>query len=405
MRRPPSQRWILAAAATIVVAGGLLALVLQSANVREAVRASRLFLTLNTPFLRSIDSRLYNFRHPPLTPVELGDGGPVARVRLLDPMGLGRDGAGGLYVTDRGGGGSGRVVWKLAGGAARVVAGTGRRGTAPAGIPARRSDLGSPQGLCLDASGRVYVADSYNHLVLRVDGDGMLRRVAGTGRPGSRGDGGPATQASLNQPYDVRLDGEGNLYIADYGNHRVRMVDARGVIHTVAGLGLPGYSGDGGPAGDARLNGPYGVFPHASLGLLIADSYNHVIRVVDRAGIIRTLAGTGRRGFSGDGGTALRATFDTPQSVWATTDGAVYVGDEHNHAIRVIEPSGVVGLVAGTGHPGFTPDGGLATRARLRDPENLLPWKGGLLFTEAGTRRLRYLGPGGRLGTVAGGVP
>jgi hypothetical protein len=406
MTRPRGARWILAAAGMFVFGGGLLAIALQSARVREAIRASPLFLALNTPFLRSVDSRLYNLRHRHLSPGELGDGGPVTRVRLLDPMGLGRDVAGNLYVTDRGGGGSGRVVWRLAAdeGTARIVAGTGGRGTAPTGIPARQSALGSPQGLCVDTMGRVYFADSYNHVVLRIDQDGTLRRVAGTGRPGGGGDGGPATEASLNQPYDVRLDSEGSLYVADYGNHRIRMVGPDGVMHTVAGQGTPGYSGDGGPATKARLDGPYGVFHDPRLGLLIADSHNHVIRAVDRRGYIRTLAGTGRRGFSGDGEEALSARFDTPQALWVTANGSVYVGDEHNHAIRVIESDGTIRLVAGSGRPGFSPDGSTARGARLNDPENILSWNAdGVLFTEAGSGRIRYIGPEGRLGTLAGG--
>jgi sugar lactone lactonase YvrE len=406
MPSSPVPRWILAAAGVMIVSGGLLAIALQSGSVREGIRASPLFLTLNTPLLRSIDSRLYNLRHPHLSLVELGDGGPTSQVRLLDPMGLGRDTAGNLYVTDRGGSGSGRVVWRLdPAGTARIVAGTGWRGTAPTGIPARRSALGSPQSLCVDPAGRVYFADSYNHVVLRIDQDGTLRRVAGTGRPGGKGDGGLATEATLNQPYDVRLDGDGNLFIADYGNHRIRKVSADGLMHTVAGQGVAGYSGDGGLATEARLNGPYGVFPDPKLGLLIADSHNHVIRAVDRRGYIRTLAGSGQRGFSGDGGAARSATFDTPQALWVDGTGAVYVGDEHNHAIRVLEPGGTVRLLAGTGRPGFSPDGSSAREARLNDPENILSWDGtGVLFTEAGTGRIRSIDSDGRLGTRAGGI-
>jgi hypothetical protein len=406
MLRWRSSRWIVAGGGLIVLAGGFLLTALQSNRVREELRASRLFLALNTPFLRWVDSRVYNLRHGHLSPIDLGDGGPVLGVRLLDPMGLGQDGVGNLYVTDRGDDGSGRVVWRLAadGDSARIIAGTGRRGTAPTEIPARRSDLGSPQGLCVDAAGRVYFADSYNHVVLRIEEDGTLRRVAGNGRPGAGGDGGPAREAFLNQPYDVRLDGAANLYIADYGNHLVRMVSPDGVMHTVAGKGMPGYSGDGGPATQARLNGPYNVFPDTGLGLLIADSHNHVIRVVDHRGNIRTLAGTGRRGFAGDGGEALTASFDTPQALWVTASGSVYVGDEHNNTIRVIEPDGRIRLAAGSGRPGFSPDGSPALGARLNDPENILRWKdSGVLFTEAGSGRIRYIGPDGRLATFAGG--
>jgi sugar lactone lactonase YvrE len=353
-----------------------------------------------------VDARLYNLRHQLLSTAELGDGGPVAGIRLFDPMGLGRDAAGNVLVSDRGGGGSGRVIWRLGtDGTGRIVAGTGRRGTAPIGIPARRSDLGSPQSLCLDATGRVYFADSYNHVILRIEEDGTLRRIAGIGRPGAGGDGGPATAAALNQPYDVRLDSDGSLYIADFGNHRIRKVTPDGLMHTVAGRGEAGYTGDGGLATAARVHGPYGVYADARIGLLIADSHNHVIRVVDRRGYIRTLAGTGRRGLAGDGGPALSASFDTPQALWVSGSGAIYIGDEHNHAIRVIGPDGLVRRLAGTGAPGFSPDGTPADSSRLDDPENILfSSDGAVLFTEAGSGRVRYVGPDGRLGTIAGGA-
>jgi hypothetical protein len=399
-------RWIVAAGVLVAMTPALGGAALQLPYIRESIRASSLFLRLNSPLLRSVDSRLFNLRHQLLSPAELGDGGSVARVRIFDPMGLGRDPAGNLFVTDRGGGVSGRVVWRLgADGTARIVAGTGRRGTAPSGIPARRSDLGSPQSLCIDGAGRVYFADSYNHVILRIDEDGTLRRIAGTGRPGAGGDGGPATAAALNQPYDVRLGNDGSLYIADFGNNRIRKVTPDGLMHTVAGRGEAGYSGDGGPATAARVNGPFGVFADAKVGLLIADSRNHVIRVVDRRGYIRTLAGTGRPGFAGDGGPALSASFDTPQALWVTAAGSIYVGDEHNHAIRVIEPDGLVRRVAGTGPPGFSPDGTPADSARLEDPENILLSRDGVvLFTEAGSGRIRYIDPDGRLRTLAGGA-
>ena len=397
---------MLGAAVLVVGVGAVGAVALQSPHLRESLRASPLFQRLNSPLLRSADARLYNLRHQLLSTAELGDGGPVADIRLFDPMGLGRDAAGNLLVSDRGGTGPGRVVWRLGtDGTARILAGTGRRGTSPTGIPARRSDLGSPQSLCVDSAGRVYFADSYNHVILRIETDGTLRRIAGIGRPGAGGDGGPASEAALNQPYDVRVDSEGNLYIADFGNNRIRKVTADGVMHTVAGRGDAGYEGDGGPATAALLDGPYGVYSDTALGLLIADSYNHVIRAVDRQGNIRTLAGTHRPGLTGDGGPALSARFDTPQALWVTPSGSTYVGDEHNHAIRVIEPGGLIHLVAGTGAPGFSADGTPADSGRIEDPENIVvPEDGTVVFTEAGSGRVRYVGPDGRLGTIAGGA-
>lgn len=391
--------------AMLLVALG--ALSLQSPRARGAFKSTQLFLHLNSPTIRELDAKLFNLRHDLLTIDELGDGGPVERVRLFDPMGLDRDSAGNLYVTDRGGGpGPGRVVWRLGpDGSARIVAGTGRRGTARTGRPARLSDLGSPQSACVDGEGRVYFADSYNHVVLRIESDGTLTRVAGVGRPGWSGDGGPAERAALNQPYDVRLDPAGGFYIADVGNHRIRRVSPEGIISTVAGTGEPGYSGDGGAARAARLHYPYGIYAAAGTGLLIGDTHNDVVRVVDEAGSISTLAGSGRRGLSGDDGPASRAALDAPQGLYQDDGGAVFVGDEHNHVIRRIDPDGFIRRVAGTGQAGFSPDGTPALAAALNDPENLVVLDDGIiLFTEAGNGRVRRVGPDGLLATIAGGV-
>ncbi len=386
----------------LVLAGAALA----SPRARELLRSNPVFARLNTPALRAFDAWLYNLRHAPATPAELGDGGTVARVRLFDPMGLDRDQAGNLYVTDRGGPGNGRVVWRLgADGTARVVAGTGRRGVAHTGIDARDSDLGSPQALSVDAAGRVYFADSYNHVVLRVETSGTLTRVAGTGSPGVSGDGGPATAASLNQPYDVRLHPDGGVYIADVGNHRIRYIDPDGTIHTVAGTGAAGHSGDGGDAVAARLRDPYGVFAPAGIGFLIGDSGNDVIRVVEAGGTIRTLAGNGTRGLEGDGGPAVGASLNSPQGLYVTAAGSIYFSDEHNHAVRVIEPDGTIRRVAGTGRPGISGDGAPAASAPLHDPENILVLDDDtVLFTEAGNGRLRRIDGDGRLRTIAGGI-
>ncbi len=374
--------------------------------VREYLKSSPWLQRLNLPWLRSLDALLYNLRRSPPTPDALGDGGPVSRARLFDPMGLARDPSGTLFVSDRGGTGPGRVVWRFgADSVARVVAGTGRRGTTLGAADARTASLGSPQGLCLDREGRLYLADSYNHVVLRLDPSGALTRVAGTGTPGDRGDGGPAVAARLNQPYDVRVDTRGNLYIADVGNHRVRRVDPAGRISTVAGTGEPGYSGDDGPATRARLRDPFGLWVDARYGLLIADSGNDVVRQVDDAGVIRTIAGTGRRGLSGDGGPAVAARLDSPQGLFVDQDGTIYVNDEHNHAIRAFAPGGPLERVAGTGVRGFTRDGSPAAAARLDDVENLALADGRLVFTEAGNRRVRLIDAQGRLRTLAGASP
>lgn len=377
-----------------------------STRVRKLLKRSPAFRRLNAPAFRALDSGMYNLRHDALNQAELGDDGRVDGVKLFDPMGLARDLQGALYVSDRGGFVSGRVIWRFGpDGTARIIAGTGRRGIASPDDDARDADLGSPQGLCVDSLGRVYFADSYNHVILRIERNGALARIAGTGIAGNGGDGGPATEAELNQPYDVRLDDAGNLYIADFGNHRVRKVDQAGIMTTVAGIGEPGYAGDGGPATAARLHGPYGVFADSRHGLLIADSENNVVRQVDSTGTIRTIAGTGRRGRAGDEGPAIAATFDSPQGLYVDRRGLIYVGDEHNHEIRVIGADGVVHRVAGNGVRGVSPDDTPAGSGRLDDVENIVvTGDGQIVFTEAGNHLVRIIDGQGLLHTVVGQV-
>lgn len=397
----------MATAGVLTAVAGLGALAAGSARGRAYLKSSPVVRRLNSPVLRSLDAHLFNLRYDVLSPRELGDGGPVGRVRLYDPMGLDRDQGGALFVGDRGGIGPGHVIWRFGrDGMARIIAGTGRRGTDSEAVDARDADLGSPQGLCVDLQGRVYFADSYNHVVLRVEPAGGLIRIAGIGRPGDSGDGMAATAAALNQPYDARLDGLGNLYIADFGNHRIRKVDRDGMISTVAGTGEPGYSGDGGPATAARLHGPYGVFADSRHGVLIADSENNVVRQVDSTGTIRTIAGTGERGFAGNGGPAIQARLDSPQGLYADGSGAIYVDDEHNHAIRAITPDGRIHRVAGSGVRGVSPDGTVATNGLLDDVENLVVTsEGRIFFTEAGNGLLRTIDSDGRLHTLAGELP
>ncbi len=352
------------------------------------------------PEIRELYFWYYNVRFRLKTPVEVGDGMQAMDILLKDPMGIGQDGSGNVYISDRGY----RFIWKIeTNGKARVIAGTGRKGSALSGVSALESDLGSPQGLCVDRQNRIYFADSANHIVLRIEKDGILTRIAGTGLPGYGGDGGRAIHASLNKPYDVRLDSEENIYIADMGNHRIRMVTREGVIHTVAGIGEPGYSGDHGPAVASRLKGPYGIFLDSHDRLLIADSSNHVIRRVDRNGIITTIAGVGHPGYGGDGGPANAAMFDKPESLYVDEAGSIYVGDEHNHVIRVIDPDGTISTLLGTGTPGLGGDGIPASQAQLNDPENvMLRSDGSILITEGGNARVRMMKPNDLVETFAG---
>jgi hypothetical protein len=238
---------------------------------------------------------------------------------------------------------------------------------------------------------------------MRIEADGRLTRIAGTGEPGDGGDGGAARATARNQPYDVVLDAAGDLYIADQANHRVRKVTPDGVITTVAGTGTPGFTGDHGPAAQARPNGVRGVQVHPDGRLLIADSGNHVVRQVAPDGTITTLAGTGEAGSDGDGGPAHRAQLNAPESLFVDAAGDLYVGDESNHNIRVIDPAGTIRTMIGDGAPGYAVIGQPAGTAPLNDPESVLVRaNGAVVISDGDTGRLLVLDPNGKVALLAG---
>ena len=215
-------------------------------------------------------------------------------------------------------------------------------------VPPPPHNLNSPSGVTVDGAGNLYIADTNNHRIRKVDTSGVITTVAGTGVSGYSGDDGLATAAQLNNPYGVTVDGAGNLYIADRSNHRIRKVDTSGVITTVAGTGAYGYSGDDGTAITAQLNFPYGVTIDSIGNLYIADSFNHRIRKVDTSGVITTVAGTGAQGNSGDGGAATAAQLNSPSNVTVDSAGNLYIADTNNHRIRKVDTSGVITTVSGT---------------------------------------------------------
>lgn len=389
-------RLSLAAALLAALAGGLLAF------AYSRVPAVRQFAQ-TLPVVQQAGLLVYRLSHPTLA--EGRDGDAAARdILLLSPMGVAEDEAGNLFVGDRGKWFGLAGIWRINGdGRARLIAGSGRRGAVEIGGAALTSDLGSPEGLSLDGEGRIYFADSVNHLVLRIETDGRLTRIAGSGRAGFGGDGGPAIEADLNRPFDVRLGSRGEVYIADYENHRIRKVTPDGRIETVAGNGAPGYSGDGGPATAAQLNGPYGIFVDADDSLLIADSFNHVIRRVGPDGRIATLFGSGERGYAGDGGPAKAAAFAVPESLYVDPDGHILIGDELNHAVRLVAPDGRISTLAGTGVEGFSADGALASNAEINDPEYLFSREdGSVVVSEGDNGRVLVIKPDGKLYTLAG---
>jgi hypothetical protein len=267
---------------------------------------------------------------------DIGDGGPATSARLRLLSGVAVDAVGNLFIADRNHQRIRRVDAST--GIITTVAGTGFRGFSGDGFPATSASLGDPSGVAVDAFGNLFIADERNHRIRRVDAaSGIITTVAGNGIRGFSGDGGLATSASLRNPFDVALDAAGNLFIADASNHRIRRVDAAsGIITTVAGGGFSVFPdiGDGGPATSASLAFPTGVAVDAAGNLFIADNSNQRIRRVAPSGVITTVAGDGSFGFSGDGGPATQASLAGPRGVAVDSAGSLFIADERNHRIR-----------------------------------------------------------------------
>jgi sugar lactone lactonase YvrE len=312
------------------------------------------------------------------------------------------------------------------------IAGTGKPENNGVQSSPTSTNIGDPFGVELASDGSLYICEVRNHRLWRMDNQGQLKLIAGNGTKGYAGDGGPATKAQLNEPYEVRFDSAGNILFVEMQNHLVRKVEAKtGQISTVAGNGEKGFGGDGGPATKAKLSTPHSIALDADDNIYIADIANHRIRKVDaKTGIITTIAGngdkeqpvdgqtaagkpmigpralfitgdtlwialreghsvwkmnlktgslnhvagTGKKGFTGDGGPAKDCTFDGPKGIALGRDGSIYIADTENHAIRKIDAkSGTITTIAGIGpkHKGGTGDGGPATQATMDRPHGI----------------------------------
>jgi trimeric autotransporter adhesin len=326
------------------------------------------------------------------TPSFSGDGGTAAAAQLSNPTAVAVDGNGRLLVADY----FNRRVRRVdaATGIITTLAGNGTAGFSGDGGPATAAQLSTPDGLAVDEAGNLFIADTVNQRVRRVNGhSGVITTVAGNGTSGFSGDGGPATAAQLAQAGGVAVDGAGNLFIADRGNSRIRRVDAAsGIITTIAGTGTYGYSGDGGPATAAQIKAAGDLAVDAAGNLFIADSGNQRIRRVDAAtGIITTVAGNGTAGFSGDGGLATAAQLDAPARVEVNAAGDLFIVDVGNVRIRRVDAAtGIITTVAGNGTPGLSGEGGPATAAELDDPDDVAVNAAGDVFiADLANRRIR----------------
>ena len=286
-----------------------------------------------------------------------------------------------------------------------TVAGTGTLGDTGDGGQATKAAINKPVGVAIDKAGNFYF--SVGNVIRKVTPAGVISTIAGSNtKAGSSGDGGPATDALLSGPYGVEIDRDGNLLIGDIVNQVIRKIDlTSGIITTVAGSHVSGYIGDGGPATTAKLSTPYTAAGDSAGNVYIADSKNNVIRKVDTSGNISTFAGTGTAGHTGDGGPAKNATLSGPYSIWADPAGNLYVDELGSGAsyVRLIDTAGIIHTIAGIGTPGFTGDGGPGIAAEVNTPHGAVTDGLGNVYVADETNQIiRMINPAGNIITIAG---
>ncbi|SVB45313.1 uncharacterized protein METZ01_LOCUS198167, partial [marine metagenome] len=332
-------------------------------------------------------------------PVSLESGAKATETLIGSPAGIAFDSGGNLYFSDHGN----STIYKIdTNGGISIFAGIRSSGYSGDGGAATSAKLSAPAGIVFDSNWNLYIADTGNDRIRKVDTNGNISTFAGTGTEGYSGDGGAATSATFNFPYRVTFDSNGNLYIADYFNNRIRKVDTNGNISTFAGSSEGGYSGDGGAATSAKLSSPSGVAFDSNGNLYISSKNNHVIRKVDTSGNISTIAGTGTEGYSGDGGAATSAKLSQPWGVNVDASGNVYIADTENHRIRKVNTSGIISTFAGTGTEGYSGDGGAATSAKLNSSEYIIIQNNYYYIADYGNNRIRKIDSNGVITTIVG---
>ncbi len=332
-----------------------------------------------------------------------GDTGPATAAQLNNPIDLAGMPGGGFLIAEQG---NARVRRVLPDGTIVTVAGSGTTGFAGDTGPATSAQFNTINGVAVTTDGGFLVADSFNHRVRRVSPGGTITTAAGTGTGPFNADNIPATTANINFPVGLAVLGDGGYLIGDNDNERVRRVSPGGTITTAAGTGSIGSTGDGGPAILANLNGPAGVAVATDGAILIADANNRRIRRVATDGIITTVAGDGMPGSGGDGGPATAAQLNNPVDVAAMPDGGFVIADTNNHKIRRVSPGGTISTLAGTGAVGSGGDGGPATDAQFSTPLGLgVTAEGDVLVADTFNHRVRLIDSGATPPVPPGVIP
>ncbi len=321
-----------------------------------------------------------------------GDGGPAAQARLDNPFGIVRGPDGALYVCDT----NNHAIRRIArDGTIATIAGTGRRGYAGDGGPATKAELNEPYEVRFDPQGNLHFVERLSHTIRRVDRrTGIITTVAGTGQPGFSGDDGPAARAMLNQPHSIQFDRRGDLYVCDILNHRIRRIErATGVIRTFAGTGEKAPTPDGARFATAPLHGPRAIdFDREGNMWLALREGNAVYKLDLKAGTIHHRAGTGKKGFTGNGGPAKEATLSGPKGLSIGPDGNVYLADTESHSIRMLDlRRGTIERIAGTGAAGDGPEGD-PHGCKMARPHGVFVDRDGAVFIgDSETHRVRVI--------------
>ena len=326
-----------------------------------------------------------------------GDGGPASAAALFSPNALAIDAAGNIYVSEYDYGGVRKIDVS---GTITTIAGSGSASFSGDNGPATDATMNQPTGVAVDAAGNVYIADMSNQRIRKVNTAGIITTIAGYGVSAFSGDGSAATLACMHQPTGVAVDATGNVYVADQINGRIRKINAAGIISTIAGNGTLGFAGDGGAAITAELYQPTGVTVDAAGNIFISDIINNRIRKINTSGIISTIAGDGIGGFAGDGGPATDAHLYRPNSVAVSAAGDVYIADMNNDRIRKVNTSNIISTIAGVDILG---DGGPATAAELNEPTDVaFDAAGNVYICDLVNNRIRKVNTAGIITTVAG---
>jgi streptogramin lyase len=322
-----------------------------------------------------------------------GGGGPAVKAQLNDPTGIERGPDGTLYICDTA---NHRIRKVTRDGNITTVAGTGEAGWSGDGGPAIAAKLNEPYEVRLDKGGNIFWVERLSHTVRKCDAKtGLISTVAGNGTAGFSGDDGPATKAQLSEPHSIGFDKTGNLYIADVRNHRIRKVDMKaGMISTFAGTGERKPTPDGARFADAPLHGPRALDFDQIGNLWLALREGNAILKLDLAkGTVHHIAGNGIKGFTGNGGPAKESSLNGPKGLSVAPNGNVYIADTENHAIRMIDVRNrTIHLVAGTGTRGDGPEGD-PVKSQLDRPHGVFVDKDGSVFIgDSETHRIRVIG-------------